>query len=459
MPSTVSELFADFDEQQKKLLEDFFTFLRFESISTDPQYQEQIIACAKWLAAYLTDAGLEVETWPTSGHPVLFASSKPSNPDKPTVLIYNHYDVQPIDPLELWESPPFEPSVRDGEIFARGAQDNKGQCFYVITAIKRMLEKNGELPVNLKLLIEGEEECASAGLSGILAEKAEALQAEHLMVVDVGILSPESPSVGLGVRGIATLELKLSGSNSDLHSGSHGGIVYNPNRAMVELLAKLYREDGSVAVPGFYQEVAELNSSDRETIDFDFDEQSYQAAFASSTSGGERAYTPLERAWIRPTLEINGVSGGYSGEGFKTVIPAQAIAKISCRLVPRQDPRKTIDLVANFLRENCPKGVSIEVDVHPGAGQAVRTNSNCQIVQAAKKAFSEVAGKKANFTLEGGSIPIVAELSKAAGAEVVLIGYGLPGDNMHAPNEHFGIDRLKRGFASIWRTLEILSQE
>ena len=266
------------------------------------------------------------------------------------MLIYNHYDVQPVDPIELWHSDPFEPTIRDGEVFARGAEDNKGQCFYVISAIRELLRRDGTLPINVKLCIEGEEETGSSGLAGILATHKESLTADHLFVVDLGIHAPESPALTLGVRGIATMSIELIGSSSDLHSGTHGGIVYNPNRAMVELLAKLHDEEGRVTVPGFYAEVVTPTTDELAQLDFHFDEAEYEAMFGAKAVGGESSYSALQSAWIRPTLEINGIGGGYIGDGFKTVIPARTVAKLSVRLVPNQDPVKIAAAVERFLQ-------------------------------------------------------------------------------------------------------------
>lgn len=454
--TSVATLLEAFDRSSDTLQEEFFEFLRLQSVSSEPGYKAQVRACADWVVEYLEDAGLKVELWETSGYPVVFASWLEAGPEKPTVLIYNHYDVQPVDPIELWHSDPFEPTIRDGEVFARGAEDNKGQCFYVISAIRELLRRDGTLPVNVKLCIEGEEETGSSGLAGILATRKAALAADHLFVVDLGIHAPESPALTLGVRGIATMSVEIIGSNSDLHSGTHGGIVYNPNRAMVELLAKLYDDEGRVTVPGFYADVVTPTADELAKLDFHFDESEYEAMFGAKAVGGETNYSALQSAWIRPTLEINGIGGGYTGEGFKTVIPARTIAKLSVRLVPNQDPVKIAAAVERFLKGNVPLGVELKVEINPGVGKAVRSSPNSKAVVASAAVYSAVFNKPCQFILSGGSIPIVPGLAEAAEAEVVMMGYGLPDDNIHAPNEHFGMDRVRRGFATMGAILELL---
>lgn len=442
---------------EKETIEDYFTFLRFQSVSSEEKYKPQIESCAQWVIHYLKNMHFHTELWSTSGHPVIFASNMEAGPQQPTLLIYNHYDVQPIDPVEEWESPPFEPTVREGEVYARGAQDNKGQCFYTLLAIKTLIELNGKLPINIKFCIEGEEECGSQGLSEILTQKSQDLQADYLAIVDVGLRHPLAPAVTLGVRGIVTMDVEVKGTKTDLHSGSHGGMAYNPLHALVEILAKLRDKTGQVKVPGFYQDVEVLTEKEKSLITFDFNEEDYINTFGAFPSGGEKRFSPLERTWTRPTIEINGISGGYSGEGFKTVIPAKALAKISCRLVPHQNPEKIAKKVAKFIKSRAPKGVEVNVHIHPGGGSAVRANPQSKIVQAFSEAYQEVFKTPCAFTYSGGSIPIIQELSEASKGEVVLMGLGLPDDQIHAPNEHFGLDRIEKGYLIIARTLELLA--
>lgn len=457
--SSINQFKEMWSEIQKEALQDYFTFLRFESVSTDPDYKDRTRACALWLEDYIKKSGFKTEVWETATHPILFASWLEAGPNKPTLLIYNHYDVQPVDPLNEWDSPPFEPVIKDGEIYARGAQDNKGQCFYVVQALKALLKKNKKLPINIKLCIEGEEECGSESLSKALTEpkRQEQLKADYLAVVDMGIPDKHTPAVTLGVRGIVTMELRIEGSNSDLHSGSHGGIVINPLHALVEMLSKLRDSKGRVTIPGFYDDVADADPSQKSKISFNFDEKEYEKTFGALPCGGESQYTPLERAWNRPTLEINGISGGYSGPGFKTVIPAKAVAKISCRLVPHQDPIKIGELVAQHLKSLAPKGIKVEVEIYHGGGKAVRANPSSDVVTAFAKAYEELFEKPCKNTFSGGSIPIITQLAEASQSEVILLGFGLPDDKIHAPNEHFGVDRLEKGFIVMARAINLLA--
>jgi acetylornithine deacetylase/succinyl-diaminopimelate desuccinylase-like protein len=447
-------------KNREEILQDFFTFLRFQSVSSEAAYQSEVTACAEWLKEAIQQMGLHAEMWHVPGHhPVLFASYDKAGPSQPTLLIYNHYDVQPVDPLEEWSSAPFEPTVRDGEIYARGAQDNKGQCFYVLQALKAYFNCFGSLPVNIKWCIEGEEEKGSEALSALLTLKKEELSADYLAIVDVGLEKAGDPAVTLGVRGIFTMDLELQESNIDLHSGSHGGIVFNPIHALVKLLSTLRDEEGNIAIPGFYDDVLPVTEEERAQLALDFDEEGYIEMFGTTPTGGERLFTPLERAWLRPTCEINGIQGGYHGPGFKTVIPYKASAKLSCRLVPNQDPEKMAHLVTQYLQKHVPGGMTLKVHVHPGKGAAIRANVDSVVVKAFAQAYSDVFSKPCSYIFCGGSIPIVKDLADASGAEVVLVGIGLPGDQIHAPNEHFGVNRLFEGFLTIGRAIELLSNQ
>ncbi len=441
----MSDLVAFYETHQKEILDEFNTFLRFQSVSSEPEYKQQVRACADWVADYVRRLGFQVEYWESEGHPVLFAEDLSAGPDQPTVLIYNHYDVQPVDPLELWTTPPFEPTVRDGEVYARGAQDNKGQCFYVLQAIRALKQLEG-LPVNIKLCIEGEEECGSPALTHLVKEKAERLKADYLLIVDVGIKGPKTPAIGLSVRGLVALDVHCRGSQTDLHSGVHGGIVFNPIHALVQILASLRDEDGNILVPGFYDGIQELSAEQKALLDLSFDAQTYFDEVGGVATGGERHLPPLERAGLRPTIEMNGIIGGYTGSGVKTVIPAVASAKLTCRLVPNQDPETVGKLVADYLRSKTPTGIEVTTHIHPGRGKAVRTQPGSKLVQAAAQSYEEVFQTPCSYILDGGSIPISAELQAASGAEILFMGMGLSSDKIHAPNEHFGIDRLRKGF-------------
>jgi acetylornithine deacetylase/succinyl-diaminopimelate desuccinylase-like protein len=430
--------------------------LRFPSISTDPAHAQDVRRTALWLRAYLEGIGLQAEIWESPGHPAVFASHSQAGPGRPTVLLYHHYDVQPVDPLEQWTFPPFEPTVRDGQMYARGAQDNKGQCFYTLAALKAFLALSERVGCNVKVFIEGEEESGGSGTHVLLQEKREALRADHLLVIDLDLPGEGTPGITLGLRGIAALHVECANAAADLHSGSHGGIALNPNRALVQLLAKLWDAEGKVAVPGFYDAVRPWSAQEEAQLDLRFDPAAYSAAFGVHAFAPEPGYSLRASNWLRPTMEINGLAGGYAGEGFKTVIPARAVAKLSCRLVPDQDPRAIGHLVEVFLKERAPDGVDLRVQLHHG-GPPFRSRVDSAIAQMANAAYAEVFGKPCVHVLAGGSVPIVPALAAASGGETVLMGFGLPQDNIHAPDEHFGLDRFEMGFLTVARILSRLS--
>ena len=426
------------------VVSDYLDFLKIPTISADPSHKEDVLKGARWVEDYLKESGLEVDVWETPGYPVVFGEWKGAK-GAPTLLIYGHYDVQPVDPLELWSSDPFDPTVRDGQVYARGAQDNKGQILYTMAAIRALLKK-GDLGVNLKICVEGEEEVKSVGFSKILHNRAEELKADYLLIPDFDVPSLEKPAVTLGLRGMAAITIDLVGSRADLHSGAHGGVVFNPNHALVQMLAGLRDSEGRVTVEGFYDGVVE--PEEKELI-------SFATEFETPTTGGEKGVPPGERVTIRPTLEINGLSGGYAGPGFKTVIPARAHAKISCRLVPNQDPAKILVNLKKKLEELCPDGIEMTITDH-GGGRAVRSSANVPLAKVLKEAYEEVFEKPCVFQLSGGSVPISAELGEVCGAPPVYMGLGLHSDDIHAPDEHFGLDRLELGFRVIQQLLERL---
>ncbi|MDP1835341.1 MAG: dipeptidase [Chlamydiales bacterium] len=458
METMLQKLGQRFEREHDTIMNEFFKFLRFASVSSDPACNNATIACKDWIEGFLVDTGFKVSQWPTSEHPVIFAENLTAGPDKPTVLIYNHYDVQPVDPLELWDNPPFEPVVKNESVYARGAQDNKGQCFYVLQSLKALKEVSCTFPVNIKLLIEGNEETGSGGLSGILENKKEDLKADYIFIVDVGIKDAETPTITLGLRGIVAMDVSCKGSDTDLHSGCHGGLAYNPLHALVDILAKLRDADGRITVPGFYDNVREIPAEQRGAISFDFDEKKYLKEFGVQPTGGETKYSPLERNWLRPTLEINGITGGFSGPGTKTVIPALASAKLTCRLVPNQDPQVIAKAVTSYIEKLAPPGINVTTHIHAGGGTAVITDPNSIAVKAVATAFSEVFQKPCQYILEGASIPIVTALQRVSGGQVVLLGLGLTSDLIHAPNEHFSLKRIQQGYLIIARSLEILGE-
>lgn len=445
-----------YQNNEQKILQDYFTLLRFPSISTDPHFSSQSTQCANYLVDYLKKIGLSAELIKTHSLPIVYGEDLKSK-EGLTLLIYGHYDVQPADPLEKWDSDPFEPIIRGNEVYARGAQDNKGQLFYTLLAIRAYLELRKKLPINLKLCIEGEEESSSKGLTKMLPSLKEKLKADFLLVPDVDILDKNTPTITLGARGMLPMEIELTGSKNDLHSGQHGGIAFNPNRALCSLLAKLWDKTGRVMVPGFYDDVKELDPHEKHQLNMTFDRELYSKTFGVKAFSGENGYNSVLSNWVRPTIEINGINGGYTGEGFKTVIPAKAKAKISCRLVSNQDPKKIAEKVREFFLKEVEKGIEIQITFGEGA-KAVRGSFNSKLAKAVSEAYSDLFHKETSKVLSGGSIPVVAELVKLMDADVVLMGYGLSDDNIHAPNEHFGLDRLKKGFLTIARVIELLGE-
>lgn len=447
---------AWFDSHADQIFRDFSTFLSFPSISADPHYASDVRATADWLKSYLEHIGLQTEIWETSGYPIVFGSHLKAGPDKPTLLIYQHYDVQPVDPLELWHSDPFQATLKEGQIFARGAQDNKGQCFYSIQAIRAFLELAKASELNIKLFIEGEEESGSKGTFAFLKQNPEALKADHLLIVDVGIPEPGVPAIALGCRGIMTFRVTLRNGKIDLHSGEHGGIALNPIRALSGMLAKLWDEQGGVAIPDFYRDVQTLSDEELALYDLHFDQANYETAFGVKAFAHDPGHGPIASLWFRPSLEINGISGGYTGAGFKTVLPAEAVAHLSVRLVPNQEPDHIVQILSEFLEKHLPKGMTLKIEPHHGA-PAYRSPYPSPLANICEESYKEVFKKDCKRILCGGSIPVVGALAQASGSTALLMGVGLADDNIHAPNEHFGWDRFEQGFLVMGGVLERLS--
>jgi acetylornithine deacetylase/succinyl-diaminopimelate desuccinylase-like protein len=426
-------------------LEDFYSFLRFPSVSTDDNYSKKLNECADWLVKKLKTVGLEAQLVPTAGHPVVWARNK-HQPGRRTVLIYGHYDVQPPDPLELWDSPPFEPVLKNGYVFARGATDNKGQILSHILGIQETIEKNGDLPVNVDLVIEGEEEIGSAHLGKFLSENREALKCDVVLVSDTGMIAPRTPTLSYGLRGVAALELKVTGPKIDLHSGIFGGGVANPATALAQLLATLHDRDGHIAVTGFYDQVAPLQDWEREAwkkLPIDVDAEILKETGAPSLFG-EKGFNTMERIWARPTAEINGIGGGYQGQGTKTVIPSHAMAKLTFRLVPNQKADETIAVVKKHLEKHLPAGVTIEMTGGHN-GPWYLTDPNSEFGKAAQLALRKAFKTEVALIREGGSIPIVSDFRAILGVETLLLGLALPDCRAHSPNENFPLENLDSG--------------
>jgi acetylornithine deacetylase/succinyl-diaminopimelate desuccinylase-like protein len=426
----------------------FREFLHFPSVSADPAALPHIQACARWLASRYKALGCSVELWEETGHPIVYASKRSSRPDAPTVLIYHHYDVQPADPLDEWKSDPFQARIEGQTVYARGAQDDKGQCLFSLFALEALTELD-TLPCHLKFVVEGEEENGSATLTKILPQKREQLKADYAMIIDAGMRHADVPAISLGTRGLVALTVTVQGSKQDLHSGMMGGLAYNPLHALATLLASLRNPDGSIAIPGFYDQVRATTPEELHRLTLTFDEKEYEQEYGQPPTGGEVHYPPQIRNWLRPTLEINGIHGGYGGAGSKTVIPREAMAKISCRLVPDQDPTAIAQLVKEFIITGAPRGVSVNVAIHEGRGKATRTSDTTPGFLALEQAMKAVWGKSPERILDGASIPIIADIEAVSGAEVITWGVGLPSDLIHAPNEHFDFTRIEQGFCTL----------
>jgi acetylornithine deacetylase/succinyl-diaminopimelate desuccinylase-like protein len=426
-------------------LEDFYSFLRFPSISTDDHYSGNVNECAQWLAKKLSAIGLDVRLVPTARHPVVWARNK-HRPDRRTVLIYGHYDVQPPDPLDLWDSPPFEPVLKDGFVFARGATDNKGQILSHILGVQEKIDQTGELPVNLHFVIEGEEEIGSGNLGNFLEQNREALKCDVVVISDTGMIARLTPTLSYGLRGIAALELKVTGAKIDLHSGIYGGAVANPAAALAQLIATLHDREGRVAISGFYGDVAPLHDWEREIwkkLPVDVDAEVLKETGAPSLFG-EAGFSTQERLWARPTAEINGLGGGYQGPGTKTVIPSYAFAKLTFRLVPNQNADVIVDLARKHLQKNSPPGVTLEMtDGHHGPWYL--TDPHNEFGKAAQRALRKTFNKDVALIREGGSIPIVSDFRNILGVEALLMGLALPGCRAHSPNENFPLENLDAG--------------
>ncbi len=447
------------NEHESRHLSEFVEFLKIPSISTLSSHRGDVKRAAEWLASYLRRIGFEtVDIYPTDLHPIVYAE-RIDQPGRPTALIYGHYDVQPIDPIDLWTTPPFEPAIRDGNIWARGASDDKGQVFVHLQALEALIKTEGALPFNVKLLIEGEEEVGSANLPKFLEEHRELVSADLLVISDTTMISDGVPTICCGLRGLVDLEISVYGANRDLHSGLYGGMVANPIHVLAALLASMREGQGKILVPGFYDDVLEL--SERERAEFralPFDEASVIEDLGVAALDGESGYTALERASIRPTLEVNGIWGGFQGEGTKTVIPSEAHAKITCRLVPDQVPEKIQTAVAEHLAKHCPPSARVEVR-RGGIARPWRTDTDSPPIRAAVRALEETFDKPVALARMGGSIPVVETFDRLLGVPAVLMAFANPGCNAHAPNESFPLAMLKQGPSAIGRFWHRLAEE
>ena len=446
----------EFLAHQEGFINRWKTFVSFKSVSANPEFDSDCRLCATWCSKWLQEIGFKSKLLETSSNPVVLGQFE-GDKSNPRVLFYGHYDVQPPEPYELWESAPFEPEIRNGRLYGRGAQDNKGQVSFVMAALERLIKDN-KLTCPLTVILEGEEETGSFGLAEKLQEWKSLLSADILMVCDTGALNPDVPCITMGLRGIFHVEVKLHGPRGDLHSGMFGGVVRNPAMELARILASIHSADGAITIPGFYEGIEPPTLEEKSLlapVQVNLDGLSKRLGCA--LEGGEKNYSVHERRGLRPTLEINGLWSGYSGPGSKTIIPSFACVKITGRTVRGQDPQKSMELLEKFLQEKTPKGTTMELLSSFVGGPAVSLDASSALLKRVKPILEKISGERVEVTWEGGSIPVVAELAKASGAEPLLIGFALDDDNLHAPNESFALKQFKLGFKYAYQFLKELS--
>ena len=458
MPTNSTQALAYALEQRPRFLTDLIEFVSIPSVSTDPSAKPAMLQAAGWVAGQLHRLGAQnVQIFPTPGHPVVYGELLNAGPEKPVVLVYGHYDVQPAEPLELWVSPPFVPQVREDNLYGRGASDMKGQVLVSLQAAEAWIN-NGGLPLNLKFIIEGEEEIGSPNLEAFIIEHKELLACDYAINPDTGMIAANVPTITYGLRGLAYFEIRLSGPEHDLHSGLFGGAVHNPAQVLCELVAGMHDDQGRITLPGFYDSVRPLAEEERRALaQLPMDEAFFLKQTGAPALFGEAGYSPTERVGARPTLEVNGLLSGFTGEGSKTVLPAHAMAKISMRLVPDQHPDQVQRQLEQYLREHAPATVRWEVLKHAG-GQPSITDLHLPAVAALSEALQATWGKLPLFKREGGSVPVVGQMQRVLGVESVLTGFGLPDDNLHAPNEKIHLPTYYKGIEAFIRYLSLLGE-
>ncbi|TQS76579.1 dipeptidase [Ornithinibacillus gellani] len=435
-------------EHRERLLDKLNTFLSIPSVSTDSAHQADIKHAANFLETYLKEIGFEAEQLDTQGHPLVYAQYNQAGSDAPTVLFYGHYDVQPVDPIDQWDSDPFQPEVRDGRLYARGSSDDKGQVFMHLAVFEAFMKTIGKLPINVKVCIEGEEEIGSENLYQILQEKKEQFQADFCVISDSGMIAKNQPTILYGLKGFTGIEITVDGPDHDLHSGMYGGAVRNPIMALSHILASMKNEDEVITVAGFYDGVEPLSSEERKLI-AEVEGEDYEAATGVPQTVSEKGYTAKEHTMARPTFEVNGVFGGYQGEGTKTIIPTSATAKITCRLVPGQDPDRIQQLLEQHVQQVAPKGVTVHVKKEKLSSKAYKVEPNHPLIKKAAESYTEAFGKETLFIRMGGSIPVVEWIEDIYQIPIVLLGFGTPEDRLHSPNESFPLDSYDKGMETL----------
>jgi acetylornithine deacetylase/succinyl-diaminopimelate desuccinylase-like protein len=443
------DLDAFFVANDSRIRDELFDFLRIPSVSARSEHNADTARAAQWVADNMANAGLRATVHPTAGHPIVVGEWRGAGTDAPTVLVYGHYDVQPAEPLELWQSPAFEPAIRDGKLFCRGAVDDKGQLFIHMKALEAHLKVRGALPVNVIVVAEGEEEVGSDHLAEFVESHKQELACGAVVISDSAMFAPGLPSILSSLRGLAYFQIDVTGPATDLHSGSYGGAVINPAMALARILATMHDADGRVAIYGFYDRARDWGEKARREIKaLPFDEEQFRAETGAPALGGEKGYTTLERIWMRPTCEVNGLLSGYTGEGAKTVLPSKAMAKVSCRLVPEQDPREIEQLMRAHVERVAPASVSVTVTALHG-GRPWRAELDGPLYDAGRRALAAAFGREPVITGEGGSIPVVGDFERILGAPVLLMGFGLPGENAHAPNEWLSVENFTKGLRAV----------
>lgn len=444
-------------ENRESLLKKLNDFLSIPSVSTDSIYKQDVEKAADFLIDYLEELSFEqVTKQQTAGHPLVYAEYNGAGPEAPTVLFYGHYDVQPVDPIEQWESDPFQPEIRDGRLYARGSSDDKGQVFMHLAVFEAYLKTEGVLPVNVKVCIEGEEEIGSENLYDILQEQREKFQADFAVISDSGMVAKNQPTILYGLKGFTGIEITVTGPDHDLHSGMYGGAVRNPIMALSHILASMKNEDEVITVDGFYDDVEPLTQEERELIKKAPGEDFLESTGIPETVS-EKGYTPEEHTMGRPTFEVNGMYGGYQGEGTKTIIPSQATAKITCRLVPGQDPEKIQQLLEDHVYKHAPSGVTVEVKKEKLSSKAYKVAPGHPLIQKAAESYTKAFGKETVYVRMGGSIPVVEWIDAIYGMPIVLLGFGTPEDRLHSPNESFPLDSFDKGMETLvyyWRKVK-----
>jgi acetylornithine deacetylase/succinyl-diaminopimelate desuccinylase-like protein len=445
----MSDLAQYLEHSRQSHRNQLFEFLRIPSVSAQTDHKADVRRCAEWLRDAMKDAGLEVRVMETPGHPVVLGEWRGAGPNAKTVIIYGHYDVQPAEPLELWDSPPFEPEIRAGRIYARGSVDDKGQLFLHLKAIEAHMRVRKRLPVNVILMAEGEEEVGSDHLAPFVEQHAAQLKCDAVVISDSSMFAPGIPSILSSLRGLAYFQIDVEGPTTDLHSGSYGGAVVNPATALARMIATLHDDTGHIAIHGFYDRVRDTPPEQRQQIrDLPFQEEPFRLETGAEEVGGEMGYSTLERIWTRPTCEVNGLLSGYTGEGAKTVLPSKAMAKVSCRLVPDQDPAEIERLFQDHLDSVAPSAVRVKITYLHG-GKPWRASLTGPIYDAARAALKSAFDREPVITGEGGSIPVVGDFARVLGAPVLLLGFGLPGENAHAPNEWMSVENFEKGTVAV----------